>query len=153
VGRLNFPNQTQAHHVRGVGRIARAMAREMIDLHGDIIKIDPELALAGGLVHDLGKPFLFDSKNIKRWQENVIYTGEPPIRHTTYGAHIALQVGLPEEIVHVIALHETNRDGQYVVHSVYLEIVALADIAYWQIPNQLRLLGNDPVPVSPGAYY
>jgi len=148
VGLRHIPGLTQADHLRGVGRIARSMARELVDLCGDRIQIDPDMALAGGLLHDLGKPFFYDTNNIARWRENRAYTGRPPFRHTMYGAHLALVAGLPEEIAHLIAAHDTHTDGQYVQHSVYCKLVAHADQVYWQVLHQLAKSEEDPTEIE-----
>ena len=153
LGRRNYPGKTQAHHIRGVACMARAMAREMLQLENGDIGVDPELALVGGLVHDIGKPYMYDPANHKRWQSDSRYTGDPPLRHTAYGAHIALKAGLPEEIVHVVAMHEMNREGQYGARSVYVELVSYADYAYWAFLNAMGLLNTDPTPIKEGVYY
>jgi len=132
IGDLYYPGATQAHHQRGVGRLARGMAETMIEMHGKDIRIDPDLALAGGICHDLGKPFFYDRKNRERWLKNKAYTGHPPYRHTMKGAFLALQAGLPEEVVHTIATHDYHMDGQYVQPSVYTDMVYRADWVYWR---------------------
>ena len=148
VGSRHVPGLTQADHVRGVGRIARTVAQEMLDLCGHMIRIDPDIALAGGLLHDVGKPLFYDADNIARWRENKSYTGKPPFRHTMYGAHLALIAGLPEELAHVIAAHDTHMDGQYVEHSVYCSIVAHADQVYWSVLYRLAESEKDPIQIQ-----
>ena len=148
VGSRHIPGLTQADHLRGVGRIARSIAQEMVDLCGNKIQIDPDMALAGGLLHDVGKPLFYDTSNIARWRENKSYTGKPPFRHTMYGAHLALTVGLPEEIAHVIAGHDTHMDGQYIEHSVYCSIVAHADQVYWSVLFRLAKSEKDPTQIK-----
>ena len=149
IGGWHIPGLTQADHLRGVGRLARAIAREAKELFGGDAKIDPDFALAAGMLHDLGKPFFYDPEHIKHWNENQAYTGRPPFRHTFYGAHLALRAGLPEEIAHVIAGHDVHMEGQFFDHSIYLEMVAAADALYWQIPGRLGRLEKDPT-VIPG---
>jgi putative nucleotidyltransferase with HDIG domain len=152
IGGWHIPGLTQADHLRGVGKIARAIAREMRGLYGDDLDLDPDLALAAGMLHDLGKPFFYDSGNIKRWNDNKAYTGQPPFRHTFYGAHLALQAGLPEEIAHVLAGHDIGMEGKFFDHSIYLKIVSHADALYWQIPSRLGMTEKDPTDVpGPGA--
>jgi putative nucleotidyltransferase with HDIG domain len=150
IGLWHLPGLTQADHLRGVGKLARAMALEVRGLYGDDLDLDPDFALAAGLLHDLGKPFFYDSANIKRWNENKAYTGQPPFRHTFYGAHLALRAGLPEEIAHVIAGHDTGMEGQFFDHSVYLEIVSRADGLYWTVPIRLGMADKDPTETPAG---
>jgi putative nucleotidyltransferase with HDIG domain len=147
IGLWLIPGLTQADHLRGVGRLARAIARELRELLGEKITVDPDFALAAGMLHDLGKPYFYDSAHIKRWRENKAYTGQPPFRHTFYGAHLALLAGLPEEIAHVIAGHEMDTEGKYFDHSVYLRIVGHADALYWEIPLRLGMTEKDPIEV------
>ena len=124
----------------------------MRGLYGKELDIDPDFALAAGMLHDLGKPFFYDGNNIKRWDENKAYTGQPPFRHTFYGAHLALKAGLPEEIAHIIAGHDIGMEGKYFDHSIYLKIVNHADALYWQIPSRFGMTEKDPTEVpGPGA--
>lgn len=137
---VHLPGCTQSHHHRAVGRLTRALAENMIKVHGeDLIKIDLDMALACGLCHDLGKPYLYDAKNRDRWSKNQPYTGNPPYRHPMKGAMLALQVGLPEEIAAAIMNHDANMEGKFVILSVYTALVTRADTAYW---NTLRILGH-----------
>lgn len=147
IGGWHIPGLTQADHLRGVGKLARGIALEMRGLYGEDPDLDPDFALAAGMLHDLGKPFFYDSANIKRWTENKAYTGQPPFRHTFYGAHLALRAGLPEEIAHVIAGHDMGMEGQYFDHSVYLKIVGHADALYWQLAHRLGMTEKDPTEV------
>ncbi|MFC1987016.1 HD domain-containing protein [Chloroflexota bacterium] len=57
--------------------------------------------IAGAILHDLDKPLIYHRK-----QDKVVYSevGEM-IPHGTYGVHVALELGLPLEIVHVIITH------------------------------------------------
>jgi putative nucleotidyltransferase with HDIG domain len=151
IGTRLYPGKTQSDHQRGVGRIARAIALEMRDLYGEEIDVDPELALASGLLHDVGKPFFYSMDNVNRWREHKVHTGKPPFRHTMYGAHLALQVGLPEELVHCIASHDLTMDGQFVIPSVYAKILSYADRIYWGVLDSLGLLVPDPSGVEQPA--
>ena len=151
VGLQHIPWLTQSDHLRGVGRLSRLLASELNALYGEEpkrIDLDLDLALAAGLAHDVGKPFFYDPANIRRWEENKVETGQPPFRHTFYGAHLALQAGLPIEIAHVVACHDIRMEGQYVTRSVYLDIVAHADSLYWQVPFKLGVGDSDPTVID-----
>ena len=152
IGGKHIPGLTQADHIRGVARLARNIVDDVRSLYGRELELDPDIVAAAGLLHDVGKPYFYDHGNIETWRENKRYTGRPPFRHTLYGAHLALQVGLPTEIVHVIAGHDIRMDGQFVEPSVYLRIVAMADDLYWIIPGRFDLFEPEPTPVEgPGA--
>ena len=148
VGMAQYPGKTQSDHLRGVGRIARAIAREMRDLCGDEVDVDPDMCLASGLIHDAGKPYFYTTENIKRFHERRAYIGKPAFRHTMFGAHLALEAGLPEELVHCIAAHDLHMDGQYVEPSVYAVILASADQIYWNTLIRLGLLRDSAIAVE-----
>src|SRR5689334_3860875 len=53
---------TQAHHLRGVATMALAMADALEAMAGPL-GISRDTLLAGGLCHDLGKPYEFSPRN------------------------------------------------------------------------------------------
>ena len=67
---------TQADHLRGVARIALAMADSLESIVGSI-GFDRDLLLASALCHDIGKPFEFSHENRKRWSANPKASGFP----------------------------------------------------------------------------
>jgi 23S rRNA maturation-related 3'-5' exoribonuclease YhaM len=148
VGMEQYPGRTQSDHLRGVGRIARAIAQQMVDMCGDDVHIDPDISLASGLVHDAGKPYFYSPRNYKRFHERKPYVGRPAFRHTMYGAHLAIEAGMPEEIVHCIASHDLHLDGQYVVPSAYAKILASADQIYWDVLMAFDLLEKSSIKVT-----
>jgi hypothetical protein len=149
VSMWHVPTLTQSDHIRGVGRISRVLAEVVRSLYGQDLDIDPDIALAAGLAHDLGKPYFYDGTRIQRWDAEKRYTGQPPFRHTFYGAHLALQAGLPIEIVHVIVGHDTGMEGQYLERSIYLDIVAHADNLYWQGASKFLASEKDETLAEP----
>lgn len=130
---------SQADHLRGVARFALAVAKEMSANFAQF-DVDPDEVVAGGLLHDLGKAFEFDPENQKRWQANWRKTGFPAIRHPPYGAHIALSVGLPEGIAHVIGAH--SGEGNLVQLSTVAILVRDGDVAFWRITEAAGLLAT-----------
>ena len=148
VGMDQYPGKTQSDHLRGVGRIARAIAQEMVALHGDDVDVDPDMCLAAGLIHDAGKPFFYTAENVKKFHERKAYIGKPSFRHTMFGAHLAMQADMPEELVHCIAAHDLHMDGQYVVPSAYAEILASADQIYWDTLMAFDLLEASAIKVE-----
>ena len=121
---------TQAEHLRGVARAALGLADALSALFPDL-KINRDTVIAGGLCHDLGKAWEFDPVNQKRWQADPRATGLPSVRHPPYGVHVALNAGLPEEIVHISGAH--SGEGELVVRSLECTIVHCADYAFWDI--------------------
>jgi putative nucleotidyltransferase with HDIG domain len=118
----------QTDHIRGVTRLAMRMAEEMAALN-PAMRIERDIVVAGGLCHDVGKPWEFDPENRKRWESAPRAAGLPSIRHPAYGVHICLTVGLPEEVAHIAGAH--SGEGELVVRSLEGTIVHLADIGYW----------------------
>ena len=119
---------TQAEHLRGVARMAHGLANGLEEVHGDI-GIDRDLLWACALCHDVGKPFEFSLKNQARWKADVGAVGFPSIRHSVYGVHVALTVGLPEAVAHTAGAH--SAEGELIKRSLENTLVNSADHAYW----------------------
>ena len=128
---------TQADHLRSVARLSVAIAKELKDSFEEF-DVDMDEVIAGGLCHDLGKPFEFDPKNQERWKCDPRTTGWPSIRHTVYGVHIALSAGLPEKIAHIAGAH--SMEGEYVKRSLVGTIIHHADHAFWEILRSAGIL-------------
>ena len=127
-GQMVLIRGDQTDHIRGITRLAMRMAEEMAALHPDLA-IDHDIVVAGGLCHDVGKPWEFDPENRRRWEAAPRAVGLPSIRHPAYGVHICLTVGLPEAVAHITGAH--SGEGELVVRSLEGTIVHLADIGYW----------------------
>ena len=121
---------SQTDHIRGVTRMALALADELSSLLPDL-KIDRDIVIAGGLCHDIGKPWEFDPENRRRWESKPRRAGLPSIRHPAFGVHVCLTVGLPEEVAHCAAAH--SGEGELLVRSLENTIVHHADYAFWGI--------------------
>lgn len=119
---------TQTEHLRGVARMAHGLADGLEEVHGDI-GIDRDLLWACALCHDVGKPFEFSLKNQARWKADVGAVGFPSIRHSVYGVHVALTVGLPEAVAHTAGAH--SAEGELIQRSLENTLVNSADHAYW----------------------
>jgi putative nucleotidyltransferase with HDIG domain len=127
-GQMTLIRGDQTTHIRGVTLLAIRMAEAMAALHPDMA-IDLDIVIAGGLCHDVGKPWEFDPENRRRWEATPRGVGLPSIRHPAYGVHICLTVGLPEAVAHIAGAH--SGEGELVVRSLEGTIVHLADIGYW----------------------
>jgi putative nucleotidyltransferase with HDIG domain len=128
---------TQADHIRGVARMAQGLADGLEQVHGDI-GIDRDLLWACGLCHDVGKPFEFSPRNQARWQSDVGASGYPAIRHSVYGVHVALTVGLPEAVAHTAGAH--SGEGELIKRSLENTLVHYADGAYWRAMDRANRL-------------
>ena len=120
---------TQTDHIRGVTRLAIAIADTLHSQFPDL-PIDRDLLVACALCHDVGKPYEFDPENQKRWKSNTAGAGYPAIRHTQYGTHVCLTIGLPEEVCHAAGCH--SGEGELVQRSLHVTIVHHADYAFWR---------------------
>jgi putative nucleotidyltransferase with HDIG domain len=127
----------QTDHIRGVTRLALALAEELQAVLPDL-KVNRDLLIAGALCHDVGKPWEFDPENRRRWEARPRAAGLPSIRHPAYGVHICLTVGLPEEVAHCAAAH--SGEGELLVRSLENTIIHHADYAFWGIARAGDLL-------------
>jgi putative nucleotidyltransferase with HDIG domain len=130
----------QSVHLRGVAHFAMKMIEEFATSHPEI-RIDGDIVLAGALCHDIGKPYEFDPVNKKRWAEDPSRAGDPCLRHSVYGAHVCLSVGLPEEIAHIALGH--SLEGQHIGLSTECYIVRHADHTWWTIAGALGLIERE----------
>lgn len=119
---------TQTDHIRGVTRLAMSIADDMAKQFPQL-PINRDLLIACALCHDVGKPYEFDPTNQQRWKEQPGASGLPAIRHTQYGTHVCLTIGLPEEVCHAAGCH--SGEGQLVQRSLHVTIVHHADYAWW----------------------
>ncbi len=131
---------TQADHYRGVATMAVGMAKGLEAVMGEI-DIDYDLLIAAALVHDVGKAYEF--AGWERWKRDRSRSGFPALRHPVYGAHLALQLGMPEPIVHCVAAHPYMGEGQFVKASVETTIVQYADVAFWKTLEAGGLLEDE----------
>jgi putative nucleotidyltransferase with HDIG domain len=127
----------QTDHIRGVTRLAMALADELQAVLPDL-QVNRDLLIAGALCHDVGKPWEFDPENRRRWEARPRAAGLPAIRHPAYGVHICLTVGLPEEVAHCAAAH--SGEGELLVRSLENTIIHHADYAFWGIARAGDLL-------------
>jgi putative nucleotidyltransferase with HDIG domain len=121
---------TQTDHIRGVARMSLGLAEQLEAVVGPS-GIDRDLLIACALCHDVGKPYEYSPANQKRWKENPGASGFPAIRHSLYGVHICLTVGLPEAVAHTAGAH--SREGNFILRSLENTIVYFADHAFWAI--------------------
>jgi putative nucleotidyltransferase with HDIG domain len=121
---------TQADHIRGVTRMALAVAEQLQAQLPDLV-VDRDILIAGALCHDIGKPWEFDPENRRRWEADPRAAGLPSIRHPAFGVHVCLTLGLPEKIAHCAAAH--SGEGELLVRSLENTIIHHADYAFWGI--------------------
>lgn len=113
-------------HTRAVTNTALMMAVAMKDFYGDKLKVDFDILVAGGLLHDVGK-LLEYSKSQGKFSKS---KSGKLLRHPFSGANLAYRNGLPEEVVHIIASHAHEGDRGY--RSVEAILVNHADFANFE---------------------
>ncbi|WP_454854211.1 HD domain-containing protein [Rhizobium binxianense] len=128
---------TQADHLRGVLRYARAIGEEFERSYPQTV-IDWNILLAGAACHDVGKPYEFDPANRERWANAPGDAGAPTFRHSVFGMHVCLVVGLPEEVAHIAVGH--SFEGLHMGVSAECTIVRQADLGWWHVAGALGLV-------------
>ena len=108
-------------HTRAVTHTALEIAKVILKFYKEQIKIDFDLLLAGGILHDVGKLLEYASMGGKITKSK---TGKL-LRHPFSGSALAYKHGLPEEVVHIIATHAKEGDEGY--RSIEAMIIHHAD--------------------------
>ncbi|MFC2021198.1 HDIG domain-containing metalloprotein [Chloroflexota bacterium] len=92
-------SETLINHINTTTSLALAAAKQFQEEYG--IKVDFDILLASAILHDLDKPI-----NYQRKDGIVVHTEiGKKIPHGAYGMHIALEMGLPLEVAHLIVTH------------------------------------------------
>ncbi len=136
-GDFELVRGSQADHIHAVVRISLSLVDDF-KAHFPEAVIDRDIVLAGALIHDVGKAFEFDPRNLERWQDDPSQAGQPSLRHSVFGAHICLAVGLPEELAHIALGH--SREGQHIGLSLECMFVRIADHSWWDLAAAAGLL-------------
>ncbi len=96
-------------HTRAVTHTALEVAKVILKFYKEQVKIDFDLLLAGGILHDVGKLLEYASVEGKITKSK---RGKF-LRHPFSGASLAYKQGLPDEVIHMIATHTKEGDGGY----------------------------------------
>ena len=131
---------TQADHLRGVFRYTRVIGLEFEQAYPQA-RIDWNILLAGAACHDVGKPYEFDPANRQRWATAPADSGFPTFRHSVFGMHVCLTVGLPDEVAHIAVGH--SFEGMHMGVSAECTIVRQADHGWWHVAAALGLCKPD----------
>jgi len=137
---------TQADHVRGVVRYTSVIAREFEQTYPQT-RIDWNILMAGAICHDVGKPYEFDPTNRARWQAAPADSGFPTFRHSVFGMHVCLTVGLPDEVAHIALGH--SFEGLHMGVSAECTIIRQADHGWWQVAAALGLVAPESMGSMP----
>jgi putative nucleotidyltransferase with HDIG domain len=96
-------------HSRGVVQVSYAAAQALQKVYGNKIPINMEYLLAGALLHDVGKILEY----IEQDGEFVKSKEGKYLRHPFSGVGLAFDEGLPDEVLHMIAVHAGEGDGKW----------------------------------------
>ena len=94
-------------HVRTVCRMCIAMEKELNDMYGDRVKLNHDYLVAGALLADVGKIYEYaavDGRFVK--SEHGKY-----LRHPFSGVGLSFRSDLPDEVMHIIAVHSKEGEG------------------------------------------
>ena len=96
-------------HTRGVTEVAIESAKKLREFNNNSYQIDDDILISGALLHDVGK--ILEYKNTSEGVKKS-NTGKL-LRHPFSGAGLAMKHGLPDKVVHTIAVHAKEGDGGY----------------------------------------
>ncbi|MDZ7294637.1 MAG: HD domain-containing protein [candidate division KSB1 bacterium] len=97
-------------HVRAVTRVAIETARVLREHYQGHLTLNMDVLVAGALLHDVGKLLEFRRDQGGAFVKSA---GGKLLRHPFSGAALAAAHGLPDEVVHIIAVHAKEGDGGY----------------------------------------
>ncbi|HNS73118.1 MAG TPA: HDIG domain-containing protein [bacterium] len=96
-------------HVQAVTQTAIASANILARHYAPYYTLSMDLIVSGGLLHDIGK--LLEYRRVEG--KFVKSSNGKLLRHPFSGANLAAKHQLPDEIVHIIAVHAKEGDGGY----------------------------------------
>jgi putative nucleotidyltransferase with HDIG domain len=122
-------------HVRAVTLTAIRSAEVFADMYGDLLPVNMELLIAGGLLHDIGKLLEYEKRDDGMTVQT--YAGKM-LRHPFTGMELAARFGLPAEVQHMIASHAG--EGDKVKRTTEATILNHAD--FMNFHSLLRMTDN-----------
>jgi putative nucleotidyltransferase with HDIG domain len=114
-------------HVRGVTRFCIEAEKVLKETYGNKIRIKRDYLIAGALLHDIGK--LLETKE-ERGRFVKSRSGSL-IRHPFSGVALCYKHGIPDEILHIVAVH--SKEGDSVERTPEAKILHHADFANFEI--------------------
>lgn len=94
-------------HVRTVAKLCIAMADILIGAYGKRVTISKDHLVAGAMLADVGKVMEYQEKDGKFVKSR----HGKYLRHPFTGVGLSFAHGLPDEVMHVIAVHSKEGDG------------------------------------------
>ncbi len=96
-------------HTRSVTLTAIEAAKILTQFNGGGYQINMDILISGGLLHDVGKILEYENhpQAIRKSTTGKL------LRHPFSGAGLAMKHGLPDKVVHIIAVHAKEGDDGY----------------------------------------
>ncbi len=118
-------DETLVRHTNTVVKMTEAVAREFQQAYG--ISLNFDWLLAGALLHDVDKLVLYEQ------QGNTVQLSElgRKVSHGEYGANVAKQMGLPQEVANIMACHSPMQK-KILPATIEAVLVASCDTANFQ---------------------
>ena len=118
-------------HTRAVTRMALACAKVMEENYQAYYRINYDHLISGAILHDVGKLLEYrksDGGFVKSSSGKLL-------RHPFSGAGLCTKHGLPDEVVHIVAVHAKEGEGGYrspeavaVHHADFINFEPLRDL-------------------------
>jgi putative nucleotidyltransferase with HDIG domain len=97
-----------ALHMRSLAKQSAACADLMNGDYREALKVDKDVLVAGALLHDIGKVGGMEKVGGKFTESK----RERLLHHSFSGVGILMAAGLPDEVVHAVALHSKDGEGR-----------------------------------------
>lgn len=121
---------TWVEHTNSTTKAALALAQLYSESYG--INVNLDFLIAAATLHDVDK-MLIDEKKGNLIEKSALGKMIP---HGAYGAHLAIEEGLPVEVAHVLATHSPN-SGTYptTVEGALIQYSDLAELEVWRLSH------------------
>lgn len=96
-------------HMRGVVQVSYQTGLALKKVYGEKMSINMDFLLSGALLHDVGKILEYiekDGEFVKSYEGKFV-------RHPFSGVGLAYREGIPDEILHIIAVHAGEGNGRW----------------------------------------
>jgi len=114
-------------HTRAVTLCCLQIADVLRKMYDGKVSLKRDYLLAGAILHDVGKLFEYEKE-----KDRFVKSKEGKLlRHPISGAALAYSLGLPQEVIHIIAAHSKEGDG--IRRSIEAVIVNHADFVNFDI--------------------
>ena len=99
-------NANMVEHTRGVVQVALKIAETFNELYVNRLNVNMDYLISGALLHDVGKLVeMMEKDNVFQKSE-----GGKIVRHPFSGVGLAYGKGIPDEVLHMIAVHSKEGD-------------------------------------------